>query len=49
MKGIEVRGIPEKKTCLKDLLSNCTDFIDEETLLQKTVRELGAVLDRSPL
>ena len=35
-------------TSLQNLLENCDDFINEETLLQSTVRKMGAILDRSP-
>ena len=36
------------ETSLDHLLSTCTDFVDEESLLQMKVRKLGAVCIHSP-
>ncbi len=40
--------VVDMNTSLQNLLAKCSDFIDQETLLQCTVRKLGASLDRSP-
>ena len=39
----DARGLREKKTNLKLLLNECYDFMNEETMLQKTIKDLGAV------
>jgi hypothetical protein len=35
-------------TSLKYLMSNCTDFIEEESLLQLMGHQMGATIDRTP-
>jgi len=37
-----------EETCLTALLPNCSDFIEEESLLQMNIRKLGAVCTHSP-
>lgn len=41
-------GNVDKSTSLAHLLSACTDFIEERTLLQHVAHELGAEVDRTP-
>jgi len=36
------------KTSLASLLSKCDDFLNEETMLQQTMKKLGATLVRTP-
>ena len=40
--------VVDSNTCLKDLLSQCSDFLEEETMLQTFVKKLGARCVRSP-
>jgi len=42
-----MRGVVDSNTCLKDLLSQCSDFLAEETMLQTFVKKLGARCVRS--
>jgi len=39
---------PILETSLKHLLAMCTDFVEEETLLQQMCKKMGAICDRSP-
>ena len=41
-----IKGIPgeEERTSLKRMLDKCYDFVNEETLLQQKVKEMGAKL-----
>ena len=41
-------GLINKAFALKDLMSNCTDFQNEESLLQTNGRNLSVSIDRSP-
>ena len=43
-----MRGVVDSNTCLKDLLSQWSDFLEEETMLQTFVKKLGARCARSP-
>ena len=42
------QGLRIIQTLLKLLLSQCYDFMNEETMLQQTIKDLGACLERSP-
>ena len=41
-------GIMQQQTSLKFLIGNCSDFEEEESLLQSKGRLLGAIIDRTP-
>ena len=41
-------GVRNLETSLDHLLSTCTDFVEDESLLQMTLRKLGAVCVHSP-
>ena len=41
-------GVIQKETSLKHLMSNCTDFEEEESLLQSMGRQMGVMIDRTP-
>jgi hypothetical protein len=41
-------GIVRPETSLKHLMSTCTDFEEEETMLQYMAREMGVEVDRTP-
>ena len=41
-------GILQCKTSLKAIISNCTDFEEEETMLQAMGRSMGVIINRSP-
>ncbi len=41
-------GILQHHTSLKFLLGNCTDFVEEEMLLQSKGSALGVLVDRTP-
>jgi hypothetical protein len=41
-------GVHQPQTSLKHLLSSCTDFEEEESLLQSMGRRMGVLVDRTP-
>jgi hypothetical protein len=41
-------GVIQKETCLKHLMLNCTDFEEEESLLQSMGRQMGVMIDCTP-
>jgi hypothetical protein len=41
-------GVVQKETSLKHLMSNCTDFEEEESLLQALSQQMGVMIDRTP-
>ena len=41
-------GVVQKETSLKHLMTNCTDFEEEESLLQSMGRRMGILVDRTP-
>ncbi len=38
----------QKETSLKHLMSNCTDFEEEESVLQSMGRQMGILVDHTP-
>jgi hypothetical protein len=48
MAGSKVDGEINKSTSLLHLMSTCTDFVNEETLLQTMARKMGVTIDRTP-
>ena len=48
MAGSKVDGEINKSTSLLHLMSTCTDFVNEETLLQTMARKIGVTIDRTP-
>jgi len=44
----DLLGVRQMGTSLKYLMANCTDFIEEESLLQSMGRQMGATIDRTP-
>ncbi len=45
---IDALGIKQTSFSLKHLVANCTDFIEEESLLQSNGQKIGAIIDRMP-
>ncbi len=41
-------GILMPETSLKQILANCSDFEEEETMLQSMGRNMGVIVDRTP-
>jgi hypothetical protein len=41
-------GNHQPETSLKELVSSCKDFTEEETMLQSTAHKLGVCVDRTP-
>ncbi len=41
-------GVHQPQTSLKDLLSSCMDFEEEESLLQSMGQRMGVLVDRTP-
>ncbi len=41
-------GVVQKETSLKYLMSNCTDFEEEESLLQAMGQQMGVMVYRTP-
>jgi len=41
-------GNHRPETSLKELMSSCKDFVEEETMLQSIARDLGVRVDRTP-
>ena len=41
-------GNHRPETSLKELMSSCKDFVEEETMLQSIARDLGVCIDRTP-
>jgi hypothetical protein len=41
-------GNHHSKTSLKELMSSCKDFTEEETMLQSIARKLGVCIGRTP-
>jgi hypothetical protein len=44
----DIMGTIQKDTSLHELIANCADFENEETLLQTMGRDMGVLVDRTP-
>jgi hypothetical protein len=44
----DLLGVRQMNTSLKCLMANCTDFVEEESLLQSMGRQMGGIIDRTP-
>jgi hypothetical protein len=44
----DAMGVKQVNTSLKHLMSNCRDFIEEESLLQSNGWKMGIIIDRMP-
>ena len=41
-------GVIDLSTSLKNIVASCTDFAEEESLLQSMGRRMGVAIDRTP-
>ena len=46
---VDAFGILDKNYSLHFLISNCKDFIEEESMLQSKGKDMGVVIDRTPI
>ena len=46
---VDAFGILDKNYSLHYLMTNCKDFIEEESMLQSMGREMGVTIDRTPI